>query len=250
MSTKGIADVVFCIDASASMQPCVDSVKSHIEDFIDGLSSGNYASWDLHFDFLAHSVVGETAGNFVYRHMSINHEDCQAALYNVAKPSGFFTSDISVFKKALDNISVSGDEASLIGLDFALDYPWRQSAECHRVVIMLTDEPLEGGVRVNQQMEAMTSIIEKIHQLKVMLFLVAPESPGFDQLSAADRSEWEVIDDTDNGLCNTDFHKVLGCIGKSISKSTVQTSKQNEVQRSLFGQSAWGESSSFNLLGE
>ena len=37
MSTKGTADVVFCLDASGSMGPCIEGVKSHIASFVDGL---------------------------------------------------------------------------------------------------------------------------------------------------------------------------------------------------------------------
>ena len=38
MSTKGTADVIFCLDASGSMGPCIEGVKSHIAGFAEKLS--------------------------------------------------------------------------------------------------------------------------------------------------------------------------------------------------------------------
>ena len=31
MSTKGVIDLVFCLDASASMRPCIDAVRRRLE---------------------------------------------------------------------------------------------------------------------------------------------------------------------------------------------------------------------------
>ena len=38
--TKGVADVVFLIDVSGSMKPCIDALRTNIEGFINSLSKG------------------------------------------------------------------------------------------------------------------------------------------------------------------------------------------------------------------
>src|SRR5687767_5982171 len=38
--TKGVADIVFMVDISGSMAPCIDALRSNIEAFIDSLSKG------------------------------------------------------------------------------------------------------------------------------------------------------------------------------------------------------------------
>ena len=38
--TKGVADIVFLIDVSGSMKPCIDALRTNIEAFIDSLSKG------------------------------------------------------------------------------------------------------------------------------------------------------------------------------------------------------------------
>src|SRR4029450_9499880 len=36
--TKGVADIVFLVDISGSMSPCIDALRRNIEAFIDSLS--------------------------------------------------------------------------------------------------------------------------------------------------------------------------------------------------------------------
>ena len=39
--TKGVADIVFLVDVSGSMAPCIDALRKNIEAFIDSLSQGD-----------------------------------------------------------------------------------------------------------------------------------------------------------------------------------------------------------------
>ena len=39
--TKGVADLVFVVDVSGSMAPCIDALRKNIEAFIDSLSRGD-----------------------------------------------------------------------------------------------------------------------------------------------------------------------------------------------------------------
>src|SRR6187551_2802577 len=39
--TKGVADIVFVVDISGSMAPCIDALRKNIESFIDSLSQGD-----------------------------------------------------------------------------------------------------------------------------------------------------------------------------------------------------------------
>ena len=38
--TKGVADIVFVVDVSGSMSPCIDALRKNIEAFINSLSQG------------------------------------------------------------------------------------------------------------------------------------------------------------------------------------------------------------------
>lgn len=240
MTTRGIADVVFCIDASQSMQPCIDGVRANLSAFVEGLKADRQIDWDLRMDFVAHCAAEAGLGT-AFRHRTLYHDECFQALYSAAQSQDrFFTTDASEFKDGLARISVQGDEAPLVGLDFALDFPWRGAAQCHRIIIMLTDEPLEQGVAVEWQKSKLSEIIDKIHALRVMLFLVAPESDGFSTLCEADRSEYQVVPVLGDGLHSVDFRNVLNYIGKSVSKSNAGPPPASAVAKGLFGQASWG----------
>ena len=237
MSTSKTADIVFCIDASTSMKPCFSMLQKSIGSMMAGLTGGQ-STWDVRFEFIAHSA----SPNGVVRHMSVFNEGAIDAIYGESQAK-FFTDAMDVFTRRLAAIEMVGDEAPLIALDTALDLPWRDAAKCHRVVILLTDEPFEDGVFIDGQRDKLPQIVKKVQDLKVLLFIVAPQSAVFDELSQVDKSEYEVLNSKNDGMQNVDFTKLLSAIGKSVSVSNLQETKPPVVERGLFGQASWGGAS-------
>lgn len=242
MPGKYSADVVFCLDASGSMEPCFDALRRHLGCFVDGLRSGGQMAWDLQLDFLAHRAV-EKAGRGVHHFQSLKREglDLVRGLYPSPDAQGaFFTRDMDEFKRGLAALKAYGDEASFVALDTCLDFPWRNAGSCHRVVILLTDEALETGVCLAEQKQKIDALIGKLHALRVKLFLVGPDSAAFDAVCAADRSEYLIVDGKQAGLASVQLGKVLEVMGKSVSVSLIQgTSAERAAPRGLFGQAAW-----------
>lgn len=238
-STKGVVDMVFCLDASASMAPCINGVRRNIGAFLDGLAGESNRTIDCRIDFLAHSC-DPSAG--IVRSVSLRRQgaDLVNALYGQrADPAAFFTTNTTEVRAALDQVNVIGDEAMLVALDMCLDYPWRPRAKCHRVVALLTDEPLEENADAQAQQQMIGPIIDKIHALGVMLFLVGPKSAGFNELAEADKSQYQQVGQTNDGLGSLDFGRVLAHIGKSVSVSVLQGTSEKPFKRALFGQDQW-----------
>lgn len=229
------------------MRPCFDAVRRNIGSLIAGLKTDGQTIWDLRFDFVSYSASEGDDGNLVFgmRSLRANGLKLVEGLYNQQQSANvFFTNDVEKFREGLAELKAGGDEASFVALDTALDFPWRDANVAHRVLILLTDEALETGVGVKQQAELIPSLIEKIHRLRIMLHLVGPTSIAFDQLSAADKSEYTVVDDAQNGLANVDFAQTLAAIGKSISASTLQALPDSRAaRRALFGQDSWSATS-------
>lgn len=244
MGTSGVADIVFCIDASSSMKPCIDAVRENIQVFVRTITSGNYSGWDLRFDFVAHSC-GEAGGPHAIRSMSHAGTTLVEAIYK-NRGAGLFTKDLAEFERSLGDVEVQGDEMSLFGLDFALDFPWRPADTCRRVVVFLTDEPLETGVNVDLQKSQLRNIIAKVHQNRVMLFLVAPNSDGYEVLASADKCIYEAVDESNSGLRNVKFGPLLQSIGKSITSAGALNQDPlgaaPAAPKGLFGQEAFGTS--------
>ena len=248
MSTKGVADVVFCLDASASMRPCIDGVRAHVADFVVGLKSNPQITWDLRFDFVAHSAGTRQDGVAFYQRSLFNPVLIPALYGGGSQAARFFTADVEEFRRGLQEVNVMGDEASLIALDSCLDFPWRDATACHRAVIFMTDEKFETGVICDEQRAQLPALQKKIQSLKVMLFIVAPESAAYNELAAVDRSEYETVGRQNTGLADVNFREVLAYIGKSVSVSTLQGTKAEPVTRGLFGQASWSKTTG-NIMG-
>ncbi len=239
MTTRGVADIVFCLDASESMTPCFAGVQKHVLDFISGLGGGQ-SRWDLRFEFVAYQAGHAEGGGVSFRHRSLYNPELWSVLYPSPSESlRTFTSSVDEFRGGLAGVAVAGDEAPLVALDFALDLPWRSAATCHRIVILMTDEPFEGGLFQAEQSTVLPALMKKIQDLHVMLFMVTPESEVFSRLSEVDRCEHSVVSDAGPGLATVDFKDVLSSIGKSVSASTLQQGSTASVPRGLFGQASW-----------
>ena len=193
-------------------------------------------------------MTGEEGGRGVI-HYSLYHNNeadyAFDALYcnQQGRRGRFFTTDIDEFKGGLDNIKVMGDEAPLIALDSCLDFPWRKASESHRIVIFLTDEPYETSSNPEKDKALLGELQQKTQDLRVLLFIVAPESQVFEELAEIDKSEYEAVDSRSAGLVDVDFRKLLSGIGKSVSVSTANqqvSTVEKRVKRGLFGQTEWG----------
>jgi uncharacterized protein YegL len=239
MATKECADIVFLIDISGSMTPVLSAVKDNITKLVDTLANDTQRQWDIRLDFLAH-----TSGNGLMRYRSVrfdNSIDVLNSLYH-HKPEPaqyFFTTDIAKFKSRLAELETDCDETTLMALDTALEYPWRPAQEGHRAIVLLTDEQIETGEHVEEQVAQLTKLIEKIHRKRVKLFIIAPDSDAFQTLSRADKSEYEIIGEANDGMRNVNFGKLMEAIGKSVSTSGKSTGA-NDTLTPLYGQDKWG----------
>lgn len=236
MSTRGTADVVFVIDASGSMEPCINALKANIALFASSVHGPNAGSFDLRLEFVA-LKVDSNAG--IYSALASRTGNAIDAIYSAAsqRHAGLLWSGPEEFRSGLDRIRVGADEDNLMALDMALDLPWRQASGCHRVVVLLTDEPPETGAMPQARRARVADLISKINDLRVKLFIVAPYSETLAELQAADGADYLQIQDADvgKGLASVDFRKVMGAIAKSISVASLQTMPK-PVNRALFGQ--------------
>ena len=249
MKTRCVADVVFCLDSSESMDPCLEGLKNNIASFIEGIQGDGQNSWDVRFDFVSHQSLLNAQGGVVINHSSLYNSDLLDVLYGDVR-GRFFTRDVGEFKAGINRIKTKGDESPLIAIDSCLDFPWRDEGEGHRVVVFLTDEPFETCLKPEMEKEYIDHVIQKIMDLNVIFFLIAPDSEGFERISSADKSEYVVIESEVPGLTavdftNFDFQNLLSQIGKSVSVSSFGQQKSHtikSVKRGVFGQSGWGVS--------
>jgi len=190
---KGVADVVFCIDKSGSMTGCIEGLVNHIEKFIDGLKSNQQlSSLDLRLGLLAQDCI-----DFVRLDL---------------------TDNLAAFKNALRDIlkRIINDEFTLPGLDWALDLSWRE--KCTRIVVLFTDEPLQGGHDAPFQLSKMRELQQKIQDLKVHLYFVGWKCDEYDSFTMVPKSIVELIEDH-SIFSSYNFVNLLNTMGETLSGS-------------------------------
>lgn len=237
MAGRKCADIVFLLDASGSMSPCLEAVKNNIGKLAEFFKSDGQNVWDIRLEFLAHS----SWKNLYHLETHVLEGiELAGAIYKpqTGRTDAFFTKDVAKFQAALARVKPQGDETTLVALDTALDLPWRPAEGCHRAVICLTDEAIETGESVAFQKEQIDNLIKKIHSKRIKLTIIAPQSGAFDTISMADRCEYEPVGGQNDGLRNTNFTKLMEAIGKSVSASQ-NTASGITAPQPLYGQERW-----------
>lgn len=222
MPSSNTAVIVFVLDSSRSMQLCIEGVKEHIRNFAGVFSTDANQSWDIRLEFIAHKLMVFPDGEWKLKLKTIRERKLKSIYGN----GRFFTQSVEEFFSALAGVNPSGYESSLPVIDCALDLPWREHATFRRVVIVMTDEKLETGAFAETSfpadiicsMSKIVDLISKINSLKVMLFLVTPDSAGYEKLASANKAVRVPIDEG-GGLAGIDFGEILASMAKSITKS-------------------------------
>jgi len=247
VTTRAAADLLFVLDASGSMSPCFQALRKRIVDFAKATAGPNMAMLDLRLGFVA--MKADPDSHTWITECCVPRISAWDALYGGNQQVlDSFWCDASQFARQIAEIETGADEDTLMAIDFALDAPWRTHQTCHRVVVTLTDEPPETGVRPEERRLRIPELVAKINALHVKLFIVGPYSEMLVELEAADKCEYFQIADADvgRGLASFDFGRLLASIGKSISIPTLQA-RSVPVRRALFGQDRWVTGGDFRM---
>jgi hypothetical protein len=218
------ADIVFCMDATASMAPCFEGVRNNLIGFIDGLSSHGHVDW--RFKLLA------------YRD---KHNDPTSTWQDFS-----FTNSGSVFKSYLNQVKPLGGrtykdmdddrESSLDALYMAVKSDWRKDSQLQKVVVLLTDSdshPILHTSTYNLPDNTIEAVLQGFQTLKhSMLYMIAPDVPVYNELDRrlqlANKKVYfdpQEVNGTNKsvakylGLSNIDFKMMLTIIAESISSS-------------------------------
>jgi len=199
---KGIADVVFCIDSTGSMAPCIDGVKEHVQNLVEGFTSNQEIVLD-------------------WRVRLIEYRDLNQDEEIVPYP---FTTDIEEFRKQVQGLTATGGgpepESTLDAIFVALKSEWREP--CNKCVVVFTDAPCHDELHPSTVESGQARDIEEVkNQIwanKARVFLYAPDFQAYRELATVPRVLYEPVAAT--GLAGVDFAKLLEMLGKTISAST------------------------------
>lgn len=194
--TRGVADIVFLLDATASMTPCLEALKENVGVFIDSLAAGDPNNASPVKDWRA-KVIGFRDFQHYPEHAWEEHpfsRDPEALKAHLAslEPVGSLDEPESLLDALYRVATMAASEQGA-----QADDPdrWRYRSEAARVVVVFTDASYHETMSIPEaQGGSVDDVINAVVTNRVILSLFAPDLACHERLSMADRCEWEVID--------------------------------------------------------
>jgi hypothetical protein len=224
---KGVADIVFLLDATGSMGPCISAVKQNITSFVNTLTSPNPNGAAVVKEWRA-KIVG-------YR--DLDYTDCPAYVDNP------FVSSVAELEAQLGALHADGGgdepETLLESLYKLAAMPatkpdealrpdaWRSVGGARRFVVVFTDAPFKEPLR-EPRGATIDDVILNLMTAKIVLHIFAPKKfDRFNTLAEVDKAQWYAIPMQDgqtpqNALAEytTDpskFGKIIEQLAKTIT---------------------------------
>ena len=193
---QGVCDIVFLLDISGSMKPCLDGLVDNIQNFINWLQEGPDANRPIVISDWRIKVCG-------YR-----NNESDGSLWWVEHP--FVANDSDAAKANLASLEAKGGgdepECLLDGLwkvcslgvseKGAAPDPekWRHRHEAVRIVIVFTDATYKPTCLIPEASGATSEDIKnKITEMKLCLSMFAPDEQEYYDLGEIDKFEIEFI---------------------------------------------------------
>lgn len=243
---KGVVDVCFLIDATGSMQPCIDAIKDNIRSFIKLMTSPQEMGGVMLKDWRA----------CVWGYRDYTYDPTQGTDPIVKND---FTRDVAELEQQLAFLEADGGgplpeslldalfEVCNMGYTEKGETPnpnqWRYSREAARCVIVMTDAPYHPTMELMPG-AGVTDIITRLQEDRIRLSVFAPELECYYDLCQADKSVYMPIEvpapedgsDPDPIDCikalrdytsdRAHFEKVLAQLAKTLTQSGVSDTEE------------------------
>ena len=223
--SKGVVDIVFLIDATGSMQPCINAVKDNLFTFVrtmcekDGNGESIVKDWRARvFGYRDYLCDAEKS---VDNPFVATPEALRSQLDALVAKGGGDEPE-SLLDGILDVVNVGQTDKNAQEID---PRKWRYRSNAARCVIVFTDatyHPTTANGAGNVK-----DVINFIHQNRIILSIYAPDLPCHHDLAAADKSEYfpiPVSSSPQEALAKftadkANFQKVMEALAKSVSQS-------------------------------
>ena len=192
---KGICDIVFLIDATGSMQPCINDIKNNIKTFFRSLDDADANGTKIVKEWRAR-VIG-------YRDPAADGDN-----WFVNNP---FVQDVASVEAQLDALVAVGGGDEPEGLLDALykvanwgntekgaqeldAEKWRYRSEAARCVIVFTDASFTSKTMIPDAPGlTWVDIANRVMQERIRLSVFAPQMDCYDNLAQIDKAEYQLV---------------------------------------------------------
>ncbi len=228
---KGIADIVFLLDATGSMGPCIEAVKNSIERFIDALTMPDanqgikLKDWRIsvctYRDYTYDPKYGVAA--FEKMPFSRDREEIHNYISSIEAKGGGPEAAESLLDALFEVISMGSVKKG----ETSNPDMWRYRSDAARCIIIFTDAPYR-EVMTTWAGATFNDIVSIIQQERFRITLFAPEMDCYDELESLNRCVYESIEL--NGKTpvdalrefvqdSTKFDRTMEALGKTITQT-------------------------------
>ncbi len=218
---KGIADIVFLIDATASMQPCIDAVKRNVAAFVKPMTTpdanGGSVVKDWRAKIVGYRDIRYDSEPFIDNPFVSNTQELETQLSNLRANGGGDEPESlleALYKLAAQPVSAQGIRPDA----------WRPTAAARRFVVVFTDagfhEPLDepAGATIDD-------VIMNLMTAKIVLHIFAPKRcDRYNTLAEVDKAMYHAVGDEGLSRYTSDtarFAKILETLAKTITVEAV-----------------------------
>jgi len=226
---KGVADIVFLLDVTGSMQPCIDALKDNISMFIDTLSTRD-ANNDSPVQDWRCKVVGYRDFDvddepFIDNPFVRNPDDLKAQLRRLTAEGG--GDEPESLLDALYKLATASSTEKGAPED---PYQWRYRSEAARVVVIFTDASYKEDLSLPEvRGGGFDDVVNAIMPSRIILCVFAPDMECYDRLCEIDKCEYEAItvnpgEAPQDALARftsdqANFRRTMEQLGRSVSAS-------------------------------
>lgn len=188
---KGVADIVFLMDATGSMDTCIDQLKENLKVFVDALVSPKGNDVSPVKDWRA-KVVG-------YRDVEADGAD-----WYVDHP---FVRDVAQLKAQFNDLDATGGgdtPESLLDAIYKLSSigqtgkqetedpgKWRYRSAAARVVVVFTDAEYKPTMAIPEAKGGgLNDVVNAVTSNRIILSVFAPEMDCYHELGTIDKAEY------------------------------------------------------------
>jgi von Willebrand factor type A domain len=206
---RGVADIAFLIDCSASMQPCIDQLKASVGDFCQQLSSGNPVAWRA-------------------RAVGFRDREVDGSEWVVGEDHKLVETEADLRHQLEAFSALGGGDAPESGLDalwiVAHETDWRPLGQAHRLIVLLTDAPPKNPMNAATvspgQPNDVYAVGQYLAEQHIKVLLWAPQCAEWDLTGKVPGSQLNNVaagGDVYDGLRNVKFPEVYKTIAKTVS---------------------------------
>ncbi len=185
---RPVADIVFLLDVTRSMQDCLDAVKSSILDFIAGNSGSALPSIDWRMKIVGYrNSETDPSGWFIDNPFVSNAAEVEAQLSANNMNARGGGDDPSSLLDALFKLATMDQSGAQDPTD---PNKWRARGTTGRLIIFITGGIFKHPMKIPEAAGGtVTDVITAIAQHRMLLAGFGPEWVGYDALATAEHSQ-------------------------------------------------------------